>query len=110
MTTLTLYLSTTRAPSTADTPMASGSSGLATPLVLVIIVVAVIGLAALGAVFRSTAAAFSALTQPTMAVFRMLIAALIVIVLLVAVLVSRPADANRAPAPAPTSTHSHTAK
>jgi hypothetical protein len=56
---------------------------------------------------RVSAAAICALTQPTMAVFRMLIAALIVIVLLVAVLVSRPADANRSPAPAPTSTHSH---
>jgi hypothetical protein len=41
-----------------------------------------------------------------MAIFRMLLGALIVIVILVALLVSRPAEANHRPTPPPTtSTH-----
>ena len=108
MTTLALHLITARAPTAADTPSAAGSHDLATPLVLVIIVAGIIGLAAVMAMFRSATAAISVITQPTMAMFRMLVAALIIIVLLVAVLVSRPADANReptTPTPTPTVTH-----
>ena len=107
MTTLALHLITARAPTAADTPSAAGSHDLATPLVLVIIVAGIIGLAAVMAMFRSATAAISVITQPTMAMFRMLVAALIIIVLLVAVLVSRPADANREPSPTPTPTVTH---
>jgi hypothetical protein len=106
MTTLALHLITARAPTAADTPSAADSHDLATPLVLVIIVAGIIGLAAVMAMFRSATAAISVITQPTLAMFRMLVAALIIIVLLVAVLVSRPADANREPTtPTPTVTH-----
>lgn len=109
MTTLALNLFTARAPTAGDTHSAAvlhraASHDLATPLVLVIIVAGIIGLAAVVAMFRSATAAISVITQPTMALFRMLVAALIVIVLLVAVLVSRPADANREPSPTPTPT------
>lgn len=97
MSTLTLHLSGARAPTAAD------SHSLAAPVVLVIILAAIIGLIAVSAVFRSASAAISLITQPTMAVFRLLLAALIVIVLLVAVLVSRPAEAN-GPTPPPTPT------
>lgn len=114
MTTLALYLSTARAPNAADTHSVAvmhgaASHDIATPLVLVIIVAGIIGLAAIVAMFRSATAAISVITQPTMALFRMLVAALIIIVLLVAVLVSRPADANREPStPAPTPTVTYT--
>ncbi|HEY7048506.1 MAG TPA: hypothetical protein VH373_14905 [Jatrophihabitantaceae bacterium] len=101
-----LHLSSARAPTT------SGSSGptgllhsLGAPLVLVIILAVLIGIMAIGAVFRTASTALAVITQPAMAMFRLLIAALVVIVVLVALLVSQPADANnRQPAPAPTST------
>jgi len=111
MSTLALHLFSARAPTISDTPTsvasaaAVGSHSLAAPLVLVIILVAIIGIIAISAVFRSASVAISVITQPTMAVFRLLVAALVVIVLLVAVLVSQPADANnRQPSPVPTST------
>jgi len=109
MTTLAVHLFPARAPIASDTHSAAvhsaASHDLATPLVLVIVVAGIIGLAAVVAMFRSATAAISVITQPTMALFRMLVAALIVIVLLVAVLVSRPADANREPSPTPTPTN-----
>jgi membrane protein implicated in regulation of membrane protease activity len=102
MSTLTLH------PITARDPISAGSHDLATPLILVILVAGVIGLAAVMAMFRSATAAISVITQPTMALFRMLVGALIIIVLLIAVLVSRPADANREPTPtSPTPTVTH---
>jgi hypothetical protein len=110
MTTLARHLSTARAPYRLDTHSeavrhSAAAHDLATPLVLVIIVAGIIGLAAVVAMFRSATAAISVITQPTMAMFRMLVAALIIIVLLVAVLVSRPADANHEPGPTPTVTY-----
>jgi len=112
MKTVALHLFPARAPNAPDTHSAAvihqaASHDIATPLVLVIVVAGIIGLAAVMAMFRSATAAISVITQPTMAMFRMLVAALIIIVLLVAVLVSRPADANRDPSPAPTPTVTH---
>lgn len=109
MKTVALHLLTARAPTGAEmhSPAVvhrAAAHDLATPLILVILVAGVIGLAAVVAMFRSATAAISVITQPTMALFRMLVAALIIIVLLVAVLVSRPADANKDPQPTPTPT------
>jgi hypothetical protein len=106
MTTLALATLPARAPMGADTPSAAGSHDLAGPLIIALILAALIGIAAISALFRSASAAISVVTQPTMAVFRMLLGALIVIVILVALLVSRPAEANHSPTPRPsTSTH-----
>lgn len=102
MTTLTLATLPARAPIAANAPSAAHSHDLAGPLIIALILAALIGIAAITALFRSASAAISVVTQPTMAVFRMLLGALIVIVILVALLVSRPADANRAPTPSPT--------
>jgi hypothetical protein len=106
MTTLALATLPTRAPIAADTRSSAGSHHLAGPLIIALIVAALIGIAAISALFRSASAAISVVTQPMMAIFRMLLGALIVIVILVALLVSRPAEANHDPTPAPsTSTH-----
>jgi hypothetical protein len=115
MKTVALHLLAARAPDAPDTHSAAvihqaAAHDLATPLILVILVAGLIGLAAVVAMFRSATAAISVITQPTMALFRMLVAALIIIVLLVAVLVSRPAEANRDPAPTPTPTPTVTHK
>lgn len=112
MTTLAPNLFTARVPNGVDTHSeavlhSAASRDIATPLVLVIIVAGIIGLAAVVAMFRSATAAISVITAPTMAMFRLLVAALIIIVLLVAVLVSRPADANREPSPTPTPAVTH---
>jgi hypothetical protein len=106
MTTLALATLPARAPIATETRNAAGSHDLAGPLIVALILAAVIGIAAIIALFRSASAAISVVTQPTMAVFRMLLGALIVIVILVALLASRPAEANHDPTPAPsTSTH-----
>jgi hypothetical protein len=95
-----------RAPIATDAPSAAGSHNLAGPLIIALIFAALMGIAAISALFRSASAAISVVTQPTMAIFRMLLGALIVIVILVALLVSRPAEANHPPTPPPTtSTH-----
>jgi hypothetical protein len=103
-----LHLSSARAPTTSGSSGADGLlHNLGAPLVLVIALAVLIGIIAIGAVFRTASTALAVITQPTMAIFRLLIAALIIIVVLVALLVSQPADANNkqpAPAPTPTST------
>ena len=102
MTTLALAMLPVRAPIAANAHSAAGSHNLAGALVIALIIAALIGIAAISALVRSASAAISVVTQPTMVVFKMLLGALIVIVILVALLVSRPADANRAPTPPPT--------
>lgn len=104
-----LHLSSARAPTTSGSSGADGLlHNLGAPLLLVIALAVLIGIIAIGAVFRTASTALAVITQPTMAIFRLLIAALIIIVVLVAILVSQPADANNrqqpAPAPTPTST------
>lgn len=100
MTTLALATLPARAPVAANTSAAR--SHLAGVLIIALILAVLIGIAAITALFRSAAAAISVVTQPTMAIFRMFLGALIVIVILVALLVSRPANANHGPTPAPT--------
>lgn len=106
MTTLALATLPARAPVAPNGPSAAGSHDLAGALIIVLIFAALLGIAAIAALFRSASAAISVVTQPTMAVFRMLLGALIVIVVLVALLMSRPAEAHHDPTPAPaTSSH-----
>ena len=102
-----LHLSSARAPTTSGSSGADGLlHNLGAPLVLVIALAVLIGIIAIGAVFRTASTALAVITQPTMAIFRLLVAALIIIVVLVALLASQRADANnrQQPAPTPTST------
>ena len=101
MTTLALATLPARAPVATNAPSGAGSHDVAGVLIIGLIVATLIGIAAISALFRSASAAISVVTQPAMAIFRMLLGALVVIVILVALLVSRPADANHGPTPTP---------
>src|SRR5262249_61496005 len=99
MTTLALATLPARAPIATSMPSAEGSHDLAGPLIIALILAALIGIAAISALFRSASAAISVVTQPTIAVFRMLLGALVVIVIVVALLDSQPAEADHIPQP-----------